>query len=886
MTSNIGNEDWGKLSPLLDQALEMELSARELWLTDLDATQPRLASVLRQLLADKNEVDSLKFLEGSPAGALAQGTLAGQRIGAYEIDRVIGQGGMGTVWLARRADGRYEGKAAVKLLNASLIGGPAEQRFVREGSVLAALKHPNIAHLIDAGVSGGGQPYLILEHVEGDAIDVYCDQERLGVRGRLRVFLDVLATVAYAHHHLVVHRDIKPSNILVTADGVVKLLDFGIATLLEAPTAAAAARECTREIAAALTPEYAAPEQLLGHGVTTATDIYALGRVLYVLLGGPQAGPGISAAEAVQHTLERDPPLLSEVAAPVSRRLLRGDLDNIVRKALKVDPKERYSTVEAFADDLRRHLSNEPVTARPDSVGYRAGKFVRRHRGSVLSGAITALALIAVTAFALSQKLEAERQRDEAEAQRQRSDGYSMAITSLLSQVGPNGRALRPEELLERAVQQVEATYADDPALLVHMLILISGRYYDLQKTNLEHATLLKAEQIARDSGDRLLLYKVHCNTVETELAAGRRAAALGRIAEALELKAAIDTVPPLDQAACLRAHAEIANADGDMAAALIHLEEARSVLEKSGHTKGNVYGGVLSILAGYNGHAGNLLRAHDYWVKLVDLDRRLGRQDSMPGVIARVSLASSFRELGQVRRAASIHHGAAADRSATGPGKMLYGEVLSRLGHHEAALPLLRSAMEEIDREGHEVFRIRARLALAEGLLAAGKVSEAEPPLQDATTLMLADELKYDRLLIEAHRLRAGILLGQERLDPAEVELARALQRHADGGRGDTGRARILLSQSRLQLAQARPAEAADSARDAMRLFELNTLDAGQSADVGEAMLALALAQLALNDRSAARQNLDRASLSLRNGLGADHRLTLLATTLSSDTP
>ncbi len=885
MSLDIRNEDWEILSPLLDQALEMDASARESWLVSLHASQPDTASVLRQLLDEKMEVDSLKFLERSPAGAFAPGTLAGQRIGAYEIEGLIGQGGMGTVWLARRADGRYEGKAAAKFLNASLIGGPAEQRFIREGSVLAALEHPNIARLVDAGVGAGGQPYLILEHVEGDAIDLYCNQKRLGVSALLRVFLDVLAAVAYAHRHLVVHRDIKPSNVLVTADGGVKLLDFGIAALLDAPSSTAERRECTREIAGALTPEYAAPEQLLGHGVTTATDIYALGRVLYGLLGGPPTDrQAASVTVTARNNLEREPPLLSHVAPPANRRLLRGDLDNIVRKALKFDPTERYSTVEAFADDIRRHLSDEPVSARPDSMAYRAGKFIRRHRGGVLSGAMTALALIAVTAFAVLQMREAERQRDEANIQRQRSDGYSTAITSLLSQVGPKGRALRPEELLERAVEQVQSTYADDPEFLVHMLILISGRYYDLQNIHLEHSTLLKAEQFARDSGNPLLLYQVHCNTVETELTAGRRAAALQRIAAALELKAVIDDVPPLDQAACLRAQAEMAKADGDMAAALGHLEEAREGLEKGGHTKGNVYAGILSILAGYNGEAGNLLRAHDYAVQLVELDIRLGRQDSMPALIARGSLASSFRKLGQIRQAASILEGDAADRAAAGPGKMLYGEILARLEKPDAALPLLQAAVEEIDRSGHEFYRVRARLALADGLLIAGDFGDAERSLEDAAALMLADELKFNRLLIEADRLRAGIMLGQGRLGEAEAEIRRARQRHADGRRDDIAQARLLLLHSRLQLARASPDEAAGAARAALTLFESNTLEPEQSADVGEALLALALAQLAMNDAAAARQNLERASLSLQNGLGPDHRLTLLAATLSAE--
>jgi len=877
----IDSEEWEKVSPLLDRALEMEPEVRDRWLVELATGDSRLAAAVRELLAEKAAADTGRFLENSPADALGQPGLVGQRIAAYEIDELIGQGGMGSVWLAHRSDGRFEGKAAVKLLNAALIGGPAEQRFVREGSVLAALQHPNIAHLIDAGVSGSGQPYLILEYVEGNSIDDYCEQNRLGIRARLRVFLDVLEAVSYAHRHLVVHRDIKPSNILVTHDGIVKLLDFGIATLLEPASDAQGQREFTREVGAALTPEFAAPEQLLGTAVTTATDIYALGRVLYVLLGGPQARAAgeLSAAELLRHTLEHELPLLSEVSVEGSvKRLLRGDLDNILRKALKIDPMERYATVQAFADDLRHHLADEPVSARPDSFGYRAGKFVRRHRGGVLSGTMTALALFAVTIFAVLQMLEAQRQRDEAEAQRQRAEGYSTAITGLLSQAGPGGRPLAPEELLERAVEQVEATYADDPSFLVHMLILISGRYYDLQKTNEEHATLVKAERVARESGDPSLIYQVHCNTVETELAAGRKAEAARRLAEALRLLPAIPDVPALDQAACLRAQSDIAKADGDMSAALEHLEEARGILEKAGRTSGNVYGGILSVLAGYNGEAGNKLKAHDYWLKLVDLNERLGRQDSMPGLIARVSLATSFRNLGQVQRANSLHQAAEADRFATGPGKMLYGEVLSRLGHHDAALELIREALVEVDADGHQIFRIRARFALAQSYFLASRPTEAGQALDDATALMQLDEALHYSLLVDSHRLRADILLATGLADQAANEVSAALRRHQHGRPDDLRLARVLLTGARVALARGKHTEAAESARASRALFEKNTLDPEQSADVGEALLVLAQAESAMGDAFAADRSFARASTSLQNGLGADHPLTLFA--------
>ena len=880
MTAGIGNEDWARLSPLLDEALDLAPDELDRWLAELAIASPELAAALRDLLAEKARVDTSGFMESSPADRMRTATLAGQRVGAYEIERLVGQGGMGSVWLAHRSDGRYEGKAAVKLLNIALIGGPAEQRFIREGSVAAALQHPNIAHLIDAGVSADGQPYLILEHVQGSPIDDYCNELRLGVRQRVRVFLAVLEAVGYAHRHLVVHRDIKPSNILVTDDGAAKLLDFGIAALLTPASESQPSRQCTREIGTALTPEYAAPEQLQGQAVTTACDIYALGRVLYVLLGGSLAPlkEGQSPAELLRNTLEREPPLLSEAAVePGRKRLLRGDLDNIVAKALKIEPAERYPTAEAFANDLRRYLSNEPVTARPDSLGYRVGKFVRRHRGGVLSGAVTALALVLVTVFAVMQMLEAREQRNEAQAARQRAEGFSTAMTSLLSQTDQNGGPLRPEELLGRAVEQVEATYADDPAFLVHMLLLISGRYFDLQDTNQEYATLLKAERVARESGDRFLILTVQCSTVETDLAADRKMEALARLDEALGLLAVIDNVPPIDHAACRRAQSEMAMAEGDASAAIEHLEDARRILEEAGSTDGNVYGGILSMLGAFHERAGNVLVAHEYSLKLVDLDKSLGRQDSMPGMIARTNLASSFRDLGQLQQAYRIHLEAGSDSTTEGPVKIIYGELIALLGFPDEAIPLILDGLAQMDERGSRRFQIRARLALAQSLLLASRLEEGARAVDDATSLM-TDNVAHRLPLVEAHRLRAAILVAQGRFDDAEQEIAAALQRHAAGDLGETLMARILLVQVRLQLARGTPIEAAEAARAAVEIFEAHTVDPGQSADVGEALLSLAQAEAALGSSTAALDDYARASTSLRNGLGADHPLTLLA--------
>ena len=326
---------------------------------------------------------------------------------------------MGSVWLAQRSDGRFEGRVAVKLLNASLVGRAGGERFRREGSILARLVHPHIARLLDAGVSEWGQPYLVLEHVDGQHIDRYCDDRRLDVDARLRLFLDVAEAVSLAHANLVVHRDIKPSNVLVGKDGQVRLLDFGIAKLLEEGDEAGLETALTREGGRAFTPEFAAPEQLTGGVVTTATDVHALGTLLYLLLAGahPAGAARSNPAQLLKAIVDTQPRRPSEAATAADaaarstsveglRRELRGDLDTIVAKALKKDAAERYPSVDAMAADIRRFLAHEPIGARPDTFGYRAAKFVRRHRIGV---ALAGLAMIAALAGTLGHPVAGER---------------------------------------------------------------------------------------------------------------------------------------------------------------------------------------------------------------------------------------------------------------------------------------------------------------------------------------------------------------------------------------------------------------------------------------------------------------------------------------------
>ncbi len=497
------------LSPYLDEALDLPADARPSWLAGLAARNPDIAHDLADLLAEHEQVDRAGYLDTTTPFAPRlerAASLAGQVVGAYRLTAALGHGGSGSVWMAERCDGRFEGRAAVKLLNLALVGRAIEGRFLREGTLLARLKHPNIAQLVDAGVTETGQPYLVLELVEGQQIDRHCAQACLPVEGRLTLFIDVVAAVAHAHANLVVHRDIKPNNVLVSGAGHVKLLDFGIATLLADgahwPGGAVVTSALTREAGAAMTPEFAAPEQLTGGPITTATDVYALGVLLYVLLTGrhPSGAASASRAEITRATVERDPARMSDavVRPPADdtqaghaaacattahrlQRTLRGDLDTIVARALKRAPAERYPSAAALGDDLRRYLDGEPIAARPDTVHYRLAKFVGRHTLGVAASAAAAVVFATLNGFYTS-RLAAERDRAQHEATR--ASKVSEALTGLLMGADPianraTGEVLTVRGLIDQGADRAQKGLVDQPEAQAEILTVL-GRLYRL----------------------------------------------------------------------------------------------------------------------------------------------------------------------------------------------------------------------------------------------------------------------------------------------------------------------------------------------------------------------------------------------------------------------
>jgi serine/threonine protein kinase len=485
-------ERWQHVRNILDQAITLPDAERRAYIDHACSLDADLLAEVNSLLASHLEAGSvflrrpvidLKTVIIDTSGPEKR---VGRRVGVYEMVEQIGHGGMGEVYRARRADGQYEKQVAIKLVRVGLDASFVLERFRHERQILASLDHPNIARLHDGGTTDDGIPYLVMELIQGTPIDHYCRENDLDIRARLELILQVCAAVQYAHQRLVIHRDLKPSNILVTREGVPKLLDFGIAKILDP----AAAAETT--LVRPMTPEYASPEQIRGESITTATDVYSLGVVLYKVLTGcsPYPEKDGTPLELIKFICETEPVRPSArwqgstaAAAPHQpatahtldhpgriSRLLRGDLDNIALKALRKEPERRYASAEQLAEDIRRHLAGLPVTAVRGSFRYRAGKFVRRNRIVIAASAVVAITLLAGVIATVRQARIARRQAEIASAERARAErrfSYVRELTnSLIFEIHDSIQSLpgaTPSRklLLDRAVQYLDKLSQD-----------------------------------------------------------------------------------------------------------------------------------------------------------------------------------------------------------------------------------------------------------------------------------------------------------------------------------------------------------------------------------------------------------------------------------------
>ncbi len=462
--------DWELVSELFAGALELPSGSREAFVRSGSRGQEDVAREVLAMLA-AHEGGAPLLLENRPLTLppdLGDPVLEpGTRLGPWEIVQRVGEGGMGQVYRAERVDGAYRQSAAIKVLRPGYATAEAIRHFRVERQALARLVHPAIAAILDGGSLPDGRPYLVLQYVDGEPVTRYCESRGLTLDQRLRLFVRVARAVEFAHSRLVIHRDLKPANILVQADGEPRLLDFGIARLLD-PTLDESLLRPTRPGSRVLTPEHAAPEQIRGEPCDTRTDVHGLGVLLYELLAGrtPFAESRRSLADLERAVLERDAPPPSVLAQDSARRrALRGDLDHIVLMALRKEPDRRYPSAEALADDVERYLGGQPVRARPDRLGYRARKFLARNRALVVSGAVIAAVILVAAGAAIVQARRATRERDRAEAERAQATEIVNILTGLFDRSNPRkfpgGDTVRVSALLDEAEQRVESLAAE-----------------------------------------------------------------------------------------------------------------------------------------------------------------------------------------------------------------------------------------------------------------------------------------------------------------------------------------------------------------------------------------------------------------------------------------
>jgi eukaryotic-like serine/threonine-protein kinase len=891
---------WALVQDLLDEALTMPESQREAWLGSLHAGDPALASELEALLQEHRAVQDERFLERFAPPRPDVFDLAGQRFGAYTLLSPIADGGMGRVWLAERADGRFDRRVAVKLLRIALPGAAAA-RFTREGQILARLTHPHVAQLIDAGISPHGQPYLVLEYVDGAHIDRHCDDRAMGVDARVRLFLDVLSAVAHAHANLVVHRDIKPSNVLVTPDGRVVLLDFGVAKLLEDEAEAGAATMLTREGGAALTPAYAAPEQLTGGPISTATDVYALGVLLFVLLTGRHpTGDARTPADLMRAIVEADAPRaadatwwnrvgtaeLAESAARRAttpdrlRRQLRGDLETIARTALKKAPAERYASVTAMADDLRRYLEHEAIGARPDTLAYRASRFVRRNRLAVAFGAAAALATAVGLAGTVLQARTARAERDFALHALARAEALNDLDTFLLSDAAPPGQPITIDGLLARA-EHVVGRQRADPASRSDLLVAIGRQYAVEDEDGRARRVLEAAYSLSRGLADPSTRARAACGLASAVAKGGdlRRAEALFQSGVA-ELPAGPQYA--VDRLFCLQRGTEVALGGGGAREAIDRARAAQRVLREAPVRSDLLEVRVLMNLSEALRAGGRQREAVPVYEQAAARLSALGRDDTARAGTLFNNWALALNQLGRVaeseriyRRAIAVSRADGTDRAVSPMLLVNYSRVLLDLGRADEAADYATRAHEKAVASDDEVVvnqsllmlalisRARGDLARAETLLA-----EVEPRLRRALPpghIAFGSVASYRSLVAQSRGDLAGALVLADRAVAIVDESIKA------GRQGADLIPTLLVRRADVEIGLGRPDAAEADGRRAVGLLRAGVEPGTFSVGLGRAYGALGRALLAKGRSDEGRAALREAAEHIGRALGPD---------------
>jgi serine/threonine-protein kinase len=787
---DIDADTWSALNSLLDRVLDLEPAQRIPWIDALapeyDALKPRLRDLISRAPALRTSdilgtIPKLPDLTGEGEGA--RPAAAGDIVGPYRLIRKLGEGGMGTVWLAERSDGLIPRPVALKLPRSWWARTALAERMTREREILATLNHPNIARLYDAGITEG-QPYLALEYVEGRRIDEFVAEDSLGVPQVLALFLQVTDAVAHAHSQLVVHRDLKPSNILVTADGHVRLLDFGIAKLLE--QGEARETELTEQSGRALTPDYASPEQIAGAPFGTASDVYSLGVVLYELLTRvrPYRLKRDSRVALEEAILQTDPAKPSDVAGDRSMRsALRGDVDWIVLKAMAKERDRRYVSAADLGADLRRFLRNEPVEASPPSTAYRISKFVRRHRIAVTAAVLLVIALIAGTAGTTAGMVRARRAEASARSEAATAERYSEFLVNMFETAAPEqskGRDVTAPEILRRGAARIRKELVNEPLLESRLLATIGWVYTRLGLYPDARPTLDEAVALARGQGDRgkpdLAQALVRRGQAERYLDEPGKAESDDREALAILERTYgpnnVNVEPAVTELGLL-----LRMRDPEQA---LHLYRRSYDLLVAAHGEADGDAAVLlQNMGSIHARARRFQDAKDAYERaLPALTRHFGERDPHIGSVLS-NLGQVYRNLGDYARALeTAQRGLEIDTSVSGPDHPDVANALVKLARISDNLGDQRLALQQIDRAlkifeqrfppGHPL-RIQAANLRAGFLIELGQLAEARKTLENFAAMESASpEAKVARLngrliLADLERLERQFLKSQE---------------------------------------------------------------------------------------------------------------------------
>ena len=782
-SSNLDAESAAQLNQLLDQALDLPANERLAWLSQLPAALDALKPHLRDLLSRTGQIEDANFLEALPRFAPPQGaprfgdrTLeSGFLIGPYRLLRELGRGGMGSVWLAERVDGQLNRQVALKLPHGAWPHARLAERLQRERDILATLEHPNIARLYDAGLTADGQPYLALEFIEGQPIDEFCrttgESSRLDVKTRVQLVLQVVRAVAYAHGKLVLHRDLKPANILVTADGAVRLLDFGIAKLLA--EGQAQETHLTQAAGRALSPDYASPEQIRGDPLSVTSDIYSLGVVLYELLTGarPYRLTRNSRGELEEAILFGDPRRPSEAGEVADRRALRGDLDTIVSKALKKTPADRYPTAHALIDDLERHLDGRPVSARPDTVRYRAVKFVRRHRFAAVAAGLLLVTLLAGTVGTTVGMLRARQAEAAARSEAATAERYSTFLVNMFEVTTPGqskGGEISAREILNRGVIRIRKEFVNEPLPQARLLATIGWAYTRQGLYSEARPIFDESVTLARGLGEtgKVELAQALIRRGELERKLNERQKAESDQREALAILE--HTYGPND-VRLMPATAELgllfSKTDPEQA---IRFSRRSYDLLVAAH--GEADGDAAVLLQ----NIGSMqVRARHYQEGKQALERALphlkqhfGEQDPHIGAVL-CNLADVYRILGEYERAVERAQSALEiDTAVSGAAHLDVGIDWLKLARSTDKIDKTPLALEQVERAA-DIFsklfplvhplRIQAANAKAEFLIELGRLDDARKALDEYASAQ-ADNVEAQRGLLIGQVILAGI--------------------------------------------------------------------------------------------------------------------------------